>query len=237
MTQPVCAIIGIGPGNGEAFAKKFTEEGYRVALLSRNEDYLKGLESQIAGSKAYAYDATDPAHAERVLTDINQDMGPIQTLLYNAGSGMFGNMDAAELEDIEAAWRVNAYGLFAAAKIVVPQMRGLGGGNIVVTGATSAVKHNANFTAFTSAKAAQRAMAQSMAKHLGPEKIHVSYVIVDGVIDLPRTRDMIQQQNQDVPDDFFLQPDDIASAVYYLTQQPPSAWTFELDVRPFKEKW
>ena len=237
MSKPVCAIVGIGPGNGEAFASKFAGEGYQVALLSRNEDYLKGLESDIADTKAYRYDATSPDDANSVAAAIKSDLGPIDTLLYNAGSGMFGNLDATELDAVEAAWRVNAYGLFAAAKAVVPQMRAQGGGNIIVTGATSAVKHSANFTAFTSAKAAQRAMAQSLAKHLGPEKIHVSYVIVDGVIDLPRTREMVKQQGQEVPDDFFLKPDDIASAVFYLTQQPQSAWTFELDVRPFGEKW
>ncbi len=237
MTKPVCAIIGIGPGNGEAFAKKFSAEGYHVALLSRNEDYLKKLEGQIPNTKAFVFDAMDANSAANVFPEIAQSMGPINTLLYNAGSGVFGNIDATSLDDIEAAWRVNAYGLAAAVQAVLPQMREQGGGNIVVTGATSAVKHSANFTAFTSAKAAQRAMAQSLAKHLGPEKIHVSYVIVDGVIDLPRTREMIKQQNQDVADDFFLQPDDIASAVFYLTQQPQSAWTFELDVRPFGEKW
>ncbi len=233
MTKPVCAIIGIGPGNGEAFARKFAQEGYQVALLSRNEDYLQGLENQIPGTKAYGFDASDAASAERVFPTIKSDLGPIDTLLYNAGSGVFGNVDALELQAVEDAWRVNTYGLFAAVKAVLPQLREQGGGNIVVTGATSAVKHSANFTAFTSAKAAQRAMAQSLAKHLGPEKIHVAYVIVDGVIDLPRTREMIK----DADDDFFLKPDDIASAVYYLTQQPQSTWTFELDVRPYKEKW
>ncbi len=237
MSQPVCAIIGIGPGNGEAFARRFAGEGHQVALLSRNETYLKELEGQIPNSKAFAYDASDAASAEKVFPAIEIAMGPVTTLLYNAGSGVFGNIDAIDLDVVEAAWRVNAYGLFAAVKAVLPQMRAQGGGNIVITGATSATKHSPGFTAFTSAKAAQRAMAQSLAKHLGPEKIHVAYVIVDGVVDLPRTREMIKQQNQDVPDDFFLKPDDIASAVYYLTQQPPSAWTFELDVRPFGEKW
>lgn len=237
MTKPVCAIIGIGPGNGESFAKKFSAEGYQVALLSRNESYLKGLEGEIPNAKAYAYDASDSKCAKDVFSRIKSDLGVVDVLVYNAGSGVFGNIDTVDLESVEAAWRVNAYGLFAATQAILPDMRAKGGGNIVVSGATSAIKHSANFTAFTSAKAAQRAMAQSLAKHLGPEKIHVSYVIIDGVIDLPRTREMIKQGGNKVDDDFFLQPDDIAEAVYYLTQQPQSAWTFELDVRPFCEKW
>ena len=106
-------------------------------------------------------------------------------------------------------------------------------GNIVVIGATAAVKHNANFSAFTSAKSAQRALAQSLAKHLGPDKVHVSYVIIDGMIDLKRTREAMSDQ----PDGFFLKPDEIANAVHFLTQQDQSAWTFELDLRPFGEKW
>jgi NAD(P)-dependent dehydrogenase (short-subunit alcohol dehydrogenase family) len=99
--------------------------------------------------------------------------------------------------------------------------------------ATSAVKHNANFSAFTPAKSAQKALAQSLARHLGPDKVHVSYVIIDGMIDLKHTREAMS----DRPDDFFLKPDEIAHAVHFLTQQDQSAWTFELDLCPFGEKW
>ncbi len=103
----------------------------------------------------------------------------------------------------------------------------------MVIGATASLKANAGFAAFASAKAGQRALAQSLARKLGPERIHVSYVIVDGVIDIPRTRAMLP----DRPDDFFLKADEIADAVWFLTRQDLSAWTFELDLRPFGEKW
>jgi NADP-dependent 3-hydroxy acid dehydrogenase YdfG len=233
MTDKVCAIVGVGPGNGAAFARRFAEGGYRVALLSRNRAYLDRLASEIDGAAAYAYDAADAASAARVFPRIEQELGPVEALLYNAGGGHFGSMDEVGLDELEADWRINTYGLLVACQQVVPQMRAAGGGSIVVTGATAAVKHSPGFTAFTSAKAAQRALAQSLAKHLGPERIHVAYVIVDGVVDLERTR----KRMPDKPDDFFLKPDDIAEAVHYLTQQPLSARSFELDLRPYGEKW
>jgi len=231
--KPVCVVIGVGPGNGAACARRFAAGGYAVALLARNKEYLDRLESEIEGSRAYAYDATVPETAREVLQRVHEDMGPVSVLLYNAGSGAFGDFDSTSLEDLEAAWRVNTYGLLLAAKQVVPDMRRLGGGNIVVTGATASLRGGANFTAFASAKAAQRSLAQSLARKLGPEGIHVSYVVVDGVIDLPRTRARLP----DRPVEEFLDPDDIASAIFFLTQQPRSAWTFELDLRPFAENW
>jgi len=233
MSKPVCAVIGVGPGNGTAIARKFSSEGYKIALLSRNEDYLNRLTHEWGDTRAYAYDALDTTAPEKVFGKIKQELGPVDVLVYNAGAGMFGSVDEIKLSDFEGAWRINALGLLAAVKTVLPDMRTVGKGNIVVIGATASVKHGANFTAFTSAKAAQRALAQSIAKHVGPEGVHVSLVIIDGVIDLPRTREMLP----DRADDFFLKPDDIAQSVFFLTQQPKSAWTFELDVRPFGEKW
>lgn len=233
MSKPVCAVIGVGPGNGTAIARKFSSEGYKIALLSRNEDYLNRLTHEWGDTRAYAYDALDTTAPEKVFGKIKQELGPIDVLVYNAGAGMFGSVDEIKLSDFEGAWRINALGLLAAVKTVLPDMRTVGKGNIVVIGATASVKHGANFTAFTSAKAAQRALAQSIAKHVGPEGVHVSLVIIDGVIDLPGTREMLP----DRADDFFLKPDHIAQSVFFLTQQPKSAWTFELDVRPFGEKW
>src|SRR4026208_2452062 len=148
---------------------------------------------------------------------------------------MFGSVDKINLSDFEGAWRINALGLLAAVKAVLPDMLAAGKGNIVVIGATASVKHGANFTAFTSAKAAQRALAQSIAKHVGPGGLHVSLVIIDGVIDLSHAR--TRQRMPYKGDEFFLNPDDIAQSVFFLTQQPKSAWRFELDVRPFGEKW
>ncbi len=233
MAKPVCVVIGIGPGNGTAIPKKFANEGYQVALLSRDAAKMDAAKEVAPGARSYVFDATDPDAAGTLFPQIKEEMGSIEVLVYNAGSGVFGSIDDLELSAFEDAWRVNTFGLAAAAKAVLPQMRDAGLGKIVVIGATSAVKHSAKFSAFTSAKASQRALAQSLAKHLWPENIHVAYVIVDGVIDIPKTREMIK----DVPDEYFLKPDEIAESVYFLTQQPKSAWSFELDVRPFGETW
>ncbi len=233
MSKPVCAVVGVGPGNGAAFARRFSSEGFEVALLARSSGYLKELEDRIPGAKGFVHDVTDVAESEEVFQRIREEMGPVEVLVYNAGSGQFGSIDDTTPEGLESAWRVNALGLLACAKRVIPDMRKAQAGNIVVIGATASLRGGENFTAFASAKAAQRSLAQSMARRLGRDGIHVSYVIIDGVIDLQRTRTMMP----DKPDDFFLQPDAIAGSVFFLTRQPRSAWTFELDLRPFGEKW
>lgn len=229
----VCAILGVGPGNGAALAKKFSREGYAVALCSRNLERLEQIASGVDNAEVYEYDARDAETPQRVFAQIRKRQGPVDILIYNAGAGKFASIDDATVEEFQAAWEVNARGLFTVARAVLPDMRAAGGGNIVVIGATASIKANAGFAPFASAKAAQRALAQSMARHLGPEKIHVSYVIIDGVIDLERTREWLP----DKPDDFFMQADQIAESVWFLTQQPQSAWTFEIDLRPYGEKW
>jgi short-subunit dehydrogenase len=208
-------------------------KGYQVALLARDADYLEDLAAEIDGAKAYRCDATDPEKVAKTFDAIRSDLGPVDVLLYNAGSGRFGDFENASAEDMESSWRVNVLGLFHCAKQVVDDMKNRGAGDIVVTGATASLRGGANFAAFASAKAAQRSLAQSMARHLGPLGIHVSLFIVDGIIDMPRTRKAMP----DRPKERFMSPDDIAKSVMHLIEQPRSAWTFELDLRPFCEKW
>jgi len=229
----VCAILGVGPGNGASLARKFSAEGYAVALCSRDEQRLNAIAGELEQAAVFPYDVRDVDAPARVFPQIRERLGPVDVLIYNAGAGRFADIDHATVEDFQAAWEVNARGLFQSVQAVLPDMRASGGGNIVVIGATAARKANAGFVPFASAKFAQHALAQSLARHLGPEKIHVCYVIIDGIINLARTRARLP----DKPDDFFLEPDQIAEAVYFLTQQPSQAWTFELDLRPFGEKW
>jgi len=165
--------------------------------------------------------------------EIRARLGGISVLVYNAGAGVFGNIDDITAAQLENAWRTNTLGLYLCTRAILPDMRTAGSGNIIVIGATASKRGGANFAAFASAKAAQYNLAQSMARHLGPERIHVGYVIIDGVVDLERTRKRLP----DKPDEFFLQSPDIAESVYQLTRQKSSAWTFELDLRPFAEKW
>jgi NAD(P)-dependent dehydrogenase (short-subunit alcohol dehydrogenase family) len=233
MSVPVCVIIGAGPGNGAAFARQFSRAGYHVALLARSRESLESITSEIAGTRAYVYDATDPGDAERVFAEIRNDLGLPQTMIFNASSREFGDIDATTPDLFERAWRVNAYGCLLAAQQVIPDMRASGGGSIVIIGATASLKGAADFVAFASAKAAQRSLAQSLARKLGPEGIHVAYVIIDAMVDMPVSRAMAP----DAPDSDFAKPDDIAESVFFLARQPKSAWTFELDLRPFGEPW
>jgi len=233
MNNKVCVVVGAGPGNGAAIAARFAAAGYRVALCARDEQRLAALAREIDGAAAYPYDVRDPAAAPRVFAEIRAALGPPTVLVYNAGAGAFASIDDTTMEAFQAAWEVNARGLLLATQAALPDLRAAGGGSIVVIGATASLRGGANFAPFASAKAAQRSLAQSMARHLGPERIHVAYVILDGVVHLERTR----QQMADRPDDFFLEPADIAESVFFLTQQPSQAWTFELDVRTSLENW
>ncbi len=233
MTKPVCVIVGVGPGNGASFARKFRQQGYQVVILARNEAYLAELSRQLDGAPFYSCDVTNVSQLEAVFQKILRQFGEVDTLIYNAGAGQFKNVEDTTVEEFERSWQINALGCFVACKQLLPAMIDAGRGNFVVIGATASLRGSAKAAPFASAKAAQRSLAQSMARHLGPKGIHVSYVIVDGVIDLPRTRKHLA----DMPDEFFLKPDDIAQSVFTLVRQPRSAWTFELDLRPFGEKW
>ncbi|HZP13481.1 MAG TPA: SDR family NAD(P)-dependent oxidoreductase [Nevskiaceae bacterium] len=231
--QPVCAVVGAGPGNGAAFGRRFAAAGYRVALLARDASSLEQIAKDVPGAVAIPVDVRDAASVQAAFSHMRAEPGDPDVLIYNAGAGKFGNVDQLEAADFESAWRTNALGCFLAVKEVLPAMRRRGGGSIVAIGATASIKGSANFAGFASAKAALRSLAQSLARQLGPENIHVAHVVIDGVIDLERTRRMLA----DRPDDFFLKPDDIATSVFNLATQPRSAWTFELDLRPFGEKW
>jgi NAD(P)-dependent dehydrogenase (short-subunit alcohol dehydrogenase family) len=227
MERPVCAIIGIGPKNGRAFAQRFADEGYAVALLSRSTEYSSGLAAELGG-KAYACDVTDPAAIKNAFARVRQDLGDVDVLLYNAGSGKFGTFDDVSDDEFEKGWQINVRGLLQSTREVVGPMRENGSGTIIVTGATASLRGRPFTAAFASAKAAQRSLAQSFARQLGPEGIHVALVIVDGGIGT---------DDQSGEEGARLRPSDIAHTVYHLATQPKSAWSFEVDVRPFKETW
>lgn len=231
--RPVCAIPGVGPGLGASLARRFADAGCAVAMLARNAEHLRELADGLEGARAFACDVADAASVDRAFDAIDAEMGPATTLLYNAGSAVFGTVDNLSPEDFEAAWRVNALGLFHCTRRVLPAMREAGDGRILITGATASRRGGAAFAGFAAAKAAQRSLAESMARQLGPEGIHVALAIIDGVIDTPRTREMLP----DRPDEDFLDPDAIAETYLNVARQPPPAWTFELDMRPHAEKW
>jgi NAD(P)-dependent dehydrogenase (short-subunit alcohol dehydrogenase family) len=234
--KKVCAVVGVGPGNGAALGRRFAKEGYAVALLARTTAMSESLARSLPDARAYACDVSDAEQVAGVFAAIEHEMGPVATLVYNPGSGKgppWGTVEEIEPTALEAAFRVSALGLLLVAQKVIPQMKAQGGGNVVVIGATASRRGVARTAGFAPAKAAQRSLAESMARHLWPQKIHVSLIIVDGVVDLPRTRALLK----DKPDDFFIAPDALADVAFHLTVQPPSAWSFEVEARPFKETW
>ncbi|MES1185032.1 MAG: SDR family NAD(P)-dependent oxidoreductase [Myxococcales bacterium] len=231
--KKVCVVVGVGPGNGAALARRFSQEGYAVALLARTRDTSGPLAESLSDARAYPCDITEEAAVASTFATIERELGPVHTLVYNAGSGVWGTIEDIEVAAFEQAYRVNALGLLLAAKQAIPRMLAQGGGNIVVIGATSSRRGVARTAAFAPAKAAQRSLTESMARHLWPKNIHVALVIIDGVVDLPRTRQMMK----DKPDDFFVAPADLAETAFRLTTQPSSAWSFEVEARPFKETW
>lgn len=226
MGKPVCAVIGVGPKNGRAFATRFANAGYAVALLSRSTDYSSKLAEELEG-KAYACDMSDPASIKRAFAQVREDLGDVDVLLYNAGSGQFGLFEDVPDEAFERGWQINVRGLLQSTREVVNPMRKKGAGAIIVTGATASLRGKPFTAAFAQAKAAQRSLAQSLGRQLGPEGIHVALVIVDGMIGT----------DEQSAEEGSLRPSDIAETVYHLATQPKSAWTFETDLRPFKEDW
>ena len=229
MTKPVCAIIGIGPKNGAAFARCFDKAGYRIALLSRSTTFSEELANELSEARAYACDAADPASVEVALSQVRSELGAVDVLIYNAGNGSWKDVEEITAEEFELGWRVNSLGALVASQQVIPDMKAQGAGNIIFVGATASLRGRPKTAGFASAKAAQRSLAQSMAKHLGPQGIHVSLLIIDGGIDFPGAADAEAGKRLD--------PDDIATLAHYVTTQPRSAWTFEVDVRPNQENW
>lgn len=233
MAEKVCVVAGVGPGNGAAFSRRFASGGYRVAMLARGPEHFADLERQIPGARGYACDVGDPEGVQRAFGRVRAELGRVNVLIHNAGSGSFSSFMDTRPEHLETAFRTNAMGLLLLGQQAVPDMLHAGGGSIVVIGATASLRGGASFAGFAPGKAAQRSLAQSMARSLGPQGIHVAYVVVDGVIDIPVTRTLFR----DRADDFFLRPDAIAETVFHVAHQDRSAWTFEIDVRPFGEKW
>ena len=229
MSKPVCAIVGIGPGNGASFARKFDQEGYSVAMLSRSTTLSSELAQELGEAKAYACDASDPAAVVAAFEQVRTDLGEVNTLIYNAGSGSWKNVEEITPEEFELSWRINTLGALVASQQVIPAMKRAGTGSIIFIGATASLRGVPMTAGFAPAKAAQRILAQSMAKHLWPQGIHVAVMIIDGGIRSPDT------PRSDGADK--LEPDDIALIAHYLTTQPESAWSFEVDVRPMLEKW
>jgi NAD(P)-dependent dehydrogenase (short-subunit alcohol dehydrogenase family) len=229
----VCLITGVGPGTGAALARRFARGGYRVAMLARNGDRLAALERELPGARGFVCDVGDPAAVTETVAAVRRDLGEPRVLVHNAVGGTFGGFLDIDPADLERNFRVNTMALLHLARALVPAMVREGRGAIMVTGNTSALRGKAGFAGFAPTKAAQRILAQAMARDLGPKGVHVAYFVIDAVIDVPWTRQMFAGK----PDDFFIQPVAIADEVFHVAHQERSAWSFDVELRPFGEGW
>jgi NAD(P)-dependent dehydrogenase (short-subunit alcohol dehydrogenase family) len=233
MAEKVAVVTGVGPGTGASIARRFAQDGYEVAMLARDGDRLNRLQAQTPGSHAFPCDVTDTAGLQHVLDAVEARLGAPTVLVHNAVGGAFGTFLDIDPSVLDKNFQVNVMALLALARRLAPAMITGGGGSIVVTGNTSALRGKANFAGFAPTKAAQRILAEAMARDLGPKGVHVAYLVIDAVIDLPWTR----ARWPDAPDDHFIQPDDIAAEVWRVAHQPRSAWSFNVELRPFGETW
>ncbi len=234
MTGPekVCLITGVGPGTGSALVRRFAE-GYRVAMIARNEQRLAELEQKLPGAVAFPCDVTHEEALAETIDSVRETLGDPEILIHNAVGGSFGDYAAIEAQTLRQNFEVNTMALLNLAQALTPAMIEAGRGAILCTGNTSTYRGKANFAGFAPTKAAQRILAESMARTLGPKGVHVAYLAIDAVIDLPWTRKF----NPDKPDEFFCRPEDIAAECWHLAHQPRSAWTFDVMIRPDRENW
>lgn len=227
--MPLALITGVGPGTGSALVRRFAAGGYRVAMMARDVDRLSALEAEIPGAFAAPCDVTDLA----ALTTAIHRMGAPKVVVHNAVGGAFGRFQDTNPETLQRNFEVNTLALLHLAQLTTPAMIVAGEGALIVTGNTSAQRGKANFAGFAPTKAAQRILAESLARDLGPQGVHVAYLIIDAVIDVPWARERFKE----APADFFIQPASIAAEVFHLAHQPRDAWSFLAEVRPFREEW
>ncbi len=233
MADRVALIAGVGRGTGGAVSRRFAEGGYRVALLARSESRLREFESEIPGSLAIPCDLTDPAALDDAIARCRAELGEPEVVVHNAARGVWGgflDIDPAELEE---NFRVNTMSLLYLARGVAPAMVERGHGAIIVTGNTSAWRGKADFSGFAPTKAAQRILAEAIARELGPKGVHVAYLVIDAIIDLKWTR----RRFPELPDERFAKPEAIAETVFHVAHQDRSAWSFNVELRPFAEPW
>ncbi len=236
MASPATAIvIGVGPGLGLALVRLFAKSGMKVAMAARGGDRLKAMRPGEYGDQVGAYpcDSTDPESVEALFTKVASELGDPGLVIYNAGAYKSGGILEITAEDFERCWKVGCLGGFlvgqAAARRMVTHRRG----TIIFTGATAALRGGKGFANLAVPKFGLRALAQSMARELGPQGIHVAHVVIDGQIESERYAELAEERGPDA----LLKPDDIALAYLQLHMQPRSAWTQELDLRPWVEKF
>ncbi|MEO6026242.1 MAG: SDR family NAD(P)-dependent oxidoreductase [Candidatus Binatia bacterium] len=215
-------------------ARRFARGGYAVAMLARSPERMRELEHEIEHSRGYVCDVTNEAQLDATIQRVRTDLGVPQVLIHNAVGGAFGTFLEIEPEVLNQNFQINTMALLHLARRLAPAMIEAGEGTIIVTGNTSALRGKAKFAGFSPTKAAQRILTEAIAREVGPKGVHVAYVVIDAVIDLEWTRAMTSKP---AGDPFFIQPSAIAEEVWHVGQQERSAWSFNVELRPFAEVW
>jgi NAD(P)-dependent dehydrogenase (short-subunit alcohol dehydrogenase family) len=231
--KPIAIVTGVGPGTGSAIVRRFAAEGFRVIALARSPDRIRALEQELPDTHAMICDVSSESQVADAVTDVRNRYGSPKLRVNNVVGGGWGTFLEIEPQMLERNFRVNVMGLLYLSREVAPDMIKAGTGTILVTGNTSAVRGKANFAGFAPTKAAQRILSESIARDLGPRGIHVAYVLIDAVIDVPRMRERLRE----APDEFFIKPSAIADELWHLYNQDRSAWSFLAELRPFAEEW
>ena len=242
-SQKACLIIGAGDDTGAAIARAFAKEGFTVCLARRprHADKLETLVQSIRddSGKAVAMptDARDEDAMVKLFDDIERDVGPLEVAVFNIGANVKFSIGDTTARVYRKVWEMAAFAGFLTGREAAKRMLVHGRGTIIFTGATASIRGASGFSAFAGAKHALRGLAQSMARELGPKNIHVAHTIIDGAIDSSFIREILPDVDKRRDADEILNPDHIAQAYVMLHNQPRTAWTHELDLRPWREKW
>ena len=240
-TAQVALIIGAGDATGGAIARRFAAEGLTVCVTRRNADKLGPLVAAIeaAGGTAYSF-GSDARKEEQVIAlvqEIESRIGPIEVFVFNIGANVASSVLEETARKYYKVWEMGCFAGFLTAREVARRMATRGHGTMIFTGATASVRGASEFAAFSGAKQGLRALAQSMAKELGPRGIHVAHTVIDGAIHTEFIKEMFPERYALKEKEGILNPEHIAEAYWYLHTQPRDAWTFELDLRPWIEPW
>jgi NAD(P)-dependent dehydrogenase (short-subunit alcohol dehydrogenase family) len=241
---PVALVVGAGDHIGSAIAKRFAAGGFTLAVGRRNAEKLEPLVKEIeaAGGRArgFAFDARDEENVQATFATIERELGPLEVVVFNPGANVNFPITETTSRVFRKVWEMACFGGFLtgreAARVMLPRRRG----SIFFTGATASLRGGKGYAAFASAKFGLRALAQSMARELGPANIHVAHLVIDAGVDTAFVRERIQAAGRDpnsLPADSLMNPASIGEAYWMLHQQTRDAWTFELDLRPHRETW
>lgn len=242
--QPVALIVGAGDFIGAEISRRFARGGFTVCMGRRNGDKLQPLADEINKSgKAYSFslDARDESQIESVFADIERDIGALEIVIFNVGANVNFPIVETTSRVYRKVWEMASFAGFLTGREAAKYMLKRESGSIFFTGATASMRGGIGYAAFAGAKFSLRALAQSMARELGPLNIHVAHLVIDAGVDTAWVREMIEKNRgvkiDDLPPDMLMSPASIAEAYWMLHHQTRDAWTHELDLRPFAEKW